>query len=732
MKNVFLNETFIKITRIISALICVTCVIIFAACEFRGFEDDSFPKRLYITGLDDGWHLTVDGEEKGLVDLPQKLYAAPNSKIVLERKLPLHIAEHDCFFTRSSRQNMWIYIDGDLRQSYLAERLHYFAIDPPSTNIFVDLTPEDAGKTVRIESCCSFQYSGVLNNAKIGSSASLWFSEIENYAFVFIINCVVFAIGLIVSVMCMFLRYRTHYKSNLVYLGLAMSSIALWEIFESRLRPLLFKMPSVSGLLSIVLLCLMSVPVFAYWDLIQKKRYTVFYNILNTYFIALCLCLLSLFFLKKADLFVGINFILFGMGFGIALILVTTTIELFRGKTKEYKFSAFGVFAVACAGILEILSEKVLPNFFMSGSFLSFSVLFFLFMSIIQSFVDFMKNFEEQVRQKDRITLNTIKTIIAALDAKDKYTGGHSYRVASYAAVLAEALGKDKKYVEDIHLMGLMHDIGKIGVSDVILNKSSKLSDDEYLFMRQHTVIGAQLLTYVENLEGLGDAVLFHHERYDGKGYPKGLVAEQIPEIARILCIADTYDVMTSNRVYRDRLSNEEVREELLNNAGKQFDPIMVKLFVSLVDSGKIKPLTIDGFEKDESDISSEIIALQKFMQKTPPSRPEFLRMIIYLMKLNESKNLRQCTVIFSATAKNKTTVAFDEALFASELLINSIAPSLGTSGISSLYSPAKRIAVFVGLSREEEMKVLEDIKRRFASIDENNEFDFSYEIICI
>ena len=734
MKNVlkvFKSEVFSRIILAISVFICASCIAVFVLCEFYGPDDESYERHLYIRELNDNWLVSLANGETFHINLPQRLKIKPFEIITLKRKLPDHISEHECLLMRSSRQNMRIYIDGVLRQSYLANKLHYFAIDPPSTNIFVEVSPEDAGKTVRIEMYSSSQYAGRINEVKIGSSSSLWFTEIDDNSFSFVINAIIFSIGMFMLISCIVLRLKLHYYSNLIYLSFAMIDVAAWEICESRLRPLLFKMPSVPGVLVFMFLCLMGIPVFVYWNRIQKKRYTFLYNLVNTYLLLLCITLLALFAFRKADMFYGLNFIIFGIISGSLILFITTIIELIRGNVKEYSFSAVGLLVVTLAGLVEIASEKLFARPFAPGSCLSVAFLFFLLMSIIQGLHDFVRNFEAQFKQKDEITLKTIKTIAGVIDAKDKYTGGHSYRVAVYASKLAEALGKDKKYVDNIYFMGLMHDIGKIGIPDLILNKNGKLSDDEYRLMQQHTVIGAQLLDYVENLDGLGDAVRYHHERYDGKGYPDGLIAEQIPEIARILCVADTYDVMTSNRVYRDRLSDIEVRNELMRNAGTQFDPMILNTFLRLIDSGELSPLTQDGFEIDNNFDCSIVITLQKFMQTNPPSRPEFMRMIVYLMKMNVCNNLKQHAVLFSASAKNKKVAAFDESLYASELLSNAVSPFLEHADISTVYAPAKRLVLFVGASAKKADELIEAIKDKFLSLDENSEFTLSYNSIC-
>lgn len=207
---------------------------------------------------------------------------------------------------------------------------------------------------------------------------------------------------------------------------------------------------------------------------------------------------------------------------------------------------------------------------------------------------NYINAINEKSGQIQNMSLQTIATITKMMDAKDPYTEGHSERVAVYSAQLAKGLGLDDKQVEDIRKIGLMHDIGKIGVTDDILNKTERLDDDEYEYMKLHTIIGGEIVKDIKTVEGIYEGVRHHHERYDGKGYPDGLKGEDIPYVARIIAVADTFDAMTSNRVYRKHLGYEKVLEELEGGAGTQFDPVVVKKMIELLGSGEIKNLSPD------------------------------------------------------------------------------------------------------------------------------------------
>lgn len=186
------------------------------------------------------------------------------------------------------------------------------------------------------------------------------------------------------------------------------------------------------------------------------------------------------------------------------------------------------------------------------------------------------------------LSMNMLETLANTIDAKDKYTNGHSLRVAIYATKLAQALGWDENRVFTLRYEALLHDIGKIGVSDTILNKPSRLNAEEFELIKSHTVVGSDILKKMIVLPGASEVARHHHERYDGKGYPDGLSGSDIPINARIVGIADAYDAMNSNRVYRKALNPATIRAELIGGQGTQFDPQLLDAFVALFDSNEL------------------------------------------------------------------------------------------------------------------------------------------------
>ena len=178
-------------------------------------------------------------------------------------------------------------------------------------------------------------------------------------------------------------------------------------------------------------------------------------------------------------------------------------------------------------------------------------------------------------------------TLVEAIDAKDTYTKGHSKRVAKYSKKIAEKAGKSKNELEEIYFIALLHDVGKIGIPDSIINKTGTLTVEEEELVKTHPIIGKDILEKIKSSPNLVIGALFHHERYDGKGYPSGLSGEEIPEIARIIAVADTYDAMSSKRSYRDILPQNVIREEISKGVGTQFDPFYAKIMLELIDEDK-------------------------------------------------------------------------------------------------------------------------------------------------
>lgn len=203
-------------------------------------------------------------------------------------------------------------------------------------------------------------------------------------------------------------------------------------------------------------------------------------------------------------------------------------------------------------------------------------------MNLIKNINDKLKNTNDKLEQS---YLDTIQTLRYTVEVKDPYTRGHSDRVSEFSVLIGEHLGLPEEQINTLKIGGLFHDIGKIGVPDSILLKESRLTDDEYSQIKNHPTIGSHILSTATIFQDIIPIVKHHHERYDGKGYPSKLSGEDIPYLARIVAIADTFDAMTSKRPYRDALPIEKVKEEFIKGMGTQFDPSLADLFLKLLEN---------------------------------------------------------------------------------------------------------------------------------------------------
>lgn len=213
-----------------------------------------------------------------------------------------------------------------------------------------------------------------------------------------------------------------------------------------------------------------------------------------------------------------------------------------------------------------------------------------------------LNEINEKLRDKqeelEQAYMETIEVLRGTVEAKDIYTVGHSERVSKYALLIGKKIGLSEKDLHILEVGSLFHDIGKIGIPDYIITKAGKLSVDEYSEIKNHPSIGEHILSNSKLFKDMIPIVLHHHERWDGKGYPKQLKGEKIPPLARIAAVADSFDAMTSRRSYRDELSIEVARDEIEKNIGTQFSPIEAQAMLDLIDNEKEKILEIKSISR--------------------------------------------------------------------------------------------------------------------------------------
>lgn len=242
---------------------------------------------------------------------------------------------------------------------------------------------------------------------------------------------------------------------------------------------------------------------------------------------------------------------------------------------------------------LLLLGEKIDNSSFDEGELEFFAALASDVAMAIKN-AQLFEDLKKEAERNRQLFINTTIALTSAIEAKDTYTKGHTERVTKYAIAIARQMNANgsanfpHEFFENLQIAGLLHDVGKIGIPEAILQKADKLTDEEFVKMKQHTLRGIEIVKHITEFKECLDGIKYHHERYDGKGYPEGLKGEAIPMPAAIIAVADTYDAMTSDRSYRKGLPKETAIAEIKKNSGVQFNPVPVRAMVELFEAGKI------------------------------------------------------------------------------------------------------------------------------------------------
>ena len=278
----------------------------------------------------------------------------------------------------------------------------------------------------------------------------------------------------------------------------------------------------------------------------------------------------------------------FAIPFVILILQMSVVIQCYRRLSRNIGLSLF-LFTGLCiaAAVIQIFVYGLSLN---NTAIAAMAALLYIF-ALKDLNKEVMSRREEEIehykeeREREHILFEqTAEALASAIDAKDPYTHGHSARVAMYSTQIAREAGLSEEECERVYFAALLHDVGKIGVPSAVINKPGRLTDEEFAMIKLHPVMGNQILSNIQQSPYLSIGAHYHHERYDGRGYPDGLKGEDIPELARIIGVADSYDAMTSKRSYRDPIPQQTVREELVKGIGTQFDPQYAKLMIHLID----------------------------------------------------------------------------------------------------------------------------------------------------
>lgn len=345
------------------------------------------------------------------------------------------------------------------------------------------------------------------------------------------------------------------------------------------------------------------------------------------------------------------------------------------------------------------------------------------------------------LEQVEEMSLQMVEALASAIDAKDKYTNGHSFRVAEYSAIMATEMGWPKERVDALRYEALLHDIGKIGIPDSVLNKNGKLTEIEFNVIRSHTTIGADILKSITGLPGAKYVARSHHERYDGKGYPNGVSGREIPENARVVGLADAYDAMSSDRVYRAALKPEIIREELVKGKGTQFDPEYLEIFLKLLDEGKLKvkspsersgktPREVpEAFIQDLHKYINEVTVQGDYQGAFSVKYQDFSTLFTYLKKLGEryGHSLEVVMILLKPNGTEEITESdMDTAADSMEIAVKK---NIRTVDVCIKYSKTQFLAVMLDAGVGNMDTIMQRIFLDYFKLCGNRKLEPSYEV---
>ena len=582
-----------RVLKIAFILVFFLAVFVFVAAIFIKID----PGEAYIGSfnsfdLSDGWTVYLpDGSMLEDRDLPESIKVTEGQQIAIERNLPDTISDGMRMGLRSSREEMKIYVDGQERGSYSVDDFATKRKSVVSAYVLVDLNAADAGKPIRVEISCSSNPTVRLNRITYAYGNNVWFPYVQDNINLVIVAVLMVFLGVFAIGLYVFIRKKVSEAKSVFYLALTIIIAGMWMLAESEIRQLIFNSPSLSNVFSFMLIEIIAAFGAMYCNEVQKRHYTRIYTILECVILIQVLTNIVLNVTGIVDFYDSLILSHSWSALTIVTVAGTLIADTVTKRSKAYKFTAIGLATLVFCSMLEIINFY-LYNVVVMGFLLGIGLLVLLGFTIVQAVFDILRSAEKRRVEAEKSNRITFQTIASTIDAKDKYTGGHSDRVGHYAKLLsmevAEDYGLTKQDIAAVSYIGRMHDIGKIGVPDSVLNKNGRLTDDEFELMKKHTIIGYDILKNIDYIPNLRAGVRSHHERWDGNGYPDGLKGEQIPLVARILCIADSYDAMTTDRVYRKKLDKATVLSELQKNGGKQFDPDLSKVFIGMIDRGVV------------------------------------------------------------------------------------------------------------------------------------------------
>lgn len=558
------------------------------------------------------WNKEDGSKQK--IDVPGTYEIMPGQTMVITTTLPKDY-DKTAFAIRSSLQDVKFYVGNKLRAQYSTKDTRMAGKNSASRYVFCPTSYKDAKKTLRIElTTYTPNYAGIVNEIYCGNQTEIWQAIYNQYGLPTLIAFFILIFGITSILFGIALKHVYHTNFDMEYFGWCMAMGSVWMLGESKIRQILVPNASALASLCFVIIMLCPLPILFYADNIQNGKHRRLYQNIG-YIILLNFAISSILYLTKVkDYIETLPVAQLLLVFVFILIFIHLMQYIRKNKqTKSDYILLIGLFLVLVCVAIESVSVYFVAT--ISGIFIGIGMIILLFTNIIRTIQKIhiieekrhQTELEIEKKENKKITLQMMESLSTTIEAKDEYTRGHSRRVAQYAALIAKNMGWTNEEIQSLKNCAYLHDIGKIGIPDQILNKPGKLTNEEFNLIKQHTIIGQDIVKDVTIIPHLDEVTRSHHEHYDGSGYPDGLKGNEIPIQARIIAIADSYDAMNSRRIYRNALSFEQIKEQIKQKSGTQFDPEIAEIFLKLMDNKSLLNLELENTQSHENTIDKFI-----------------------------------------------------------------------------------------------------------------------------
>ena len=563
-----------------------------------------------VVECNSGWEITTeDGTTISILSIPYYGKSDADEIIVARRVISDKMCGKTLCFL-SADKKLQAFVDDELIYSFGMDDKRAIGSTPGSVMVFADIPQDSEGKILKLKMQSPYEdYATYMTQMVVGDRDVVILYFLKNRILPLICCLGILVCGITLLIFATVQIKSKQNPARLFSIGMYFIVLFAYHLIETKVPMIFYGNQFLYS--NMIFISLMTAPIFIeLYLLATSDYYKKLMHILIGLTVINIIVQLTLQALNILD-FMNMAFVSHGI---LSIVIASVLIMEFNNvrQRKKVDVAFLGILFAAICAVIDLVRCYTIKIGDL-GKYSRVGVFIFGVSMVISCINDMVKKqiqFAENAKAK-HISAEIINTLVTAIDAKDIYTKGHSTRVAEYSVILARRLGWDEERINSVRYKALLHDVGKIGIPDRVLNKADRLTEEEFEIIKHHTIIGSEILQGVSSLAEMYVVARNHHERYDGNGYPDKKSGEDIPEEARLVCIVDAYDAMSSDRAYRKALSKEVIRGELNRGRDTQFDSHMIDVFLELLDEGALSTQQNEnGVKHDLDDVTSVVSEL--------------------------------------------------------------------------------------------------------------------------